>query len=287
LIGSSTREAPSEVKREAVRKGSLPLFFSGALLTGLLVSVAASCTPAVHKPPAASAESLRIPVESYFPLTDKSQWNYRVQDLVRNLTYQTKVRVYGRQYVDAVRREGIAVEERYSNFGLGGPFVFEEQEPIVYFRENGYLNRVLLTYQAGKVVAASGSADRQYLPEVLTDGASWDSNTEAFHVGDLGFKVSFRHAVAVERETVKVPAGSFGDCIRVDTSSTEGPDSGYRPGEELVFYYSDWYAPGVGLVLTRQWDDAARLRERTRIELLSYSITPAGHPTKDRPTIDD
>jgi len=255
---------------------------------GLLGWVAASCAPAVDKPPAASAESSRIPVESYFPLTDQSQWNYRVQDLVRNLTYQTKVRVYGRQYVDAVRREGIAVEERYSNFGFGGPFVLEEQEPIVYFRENGYLNRVLLTYQAGKIVAASGSGDRQYLPEILTHGASWDSNTEAFRVGDLGFKVSFRHAVAVERETVNVPAGSFADCIRVDTSSTEGPDSGYRPGEELKFYYADWYAPGVGLVLTRQWDDAAHQRERARIELLTYSIMPAaGYPAKDRPTIDD
>jgi hypothetical protein len=196
--------------------------------------------------------------------------------------------VYGRQYVDAVRREGIAVEERYSNFGLGGPFILEEQEPIVYFRENGYLNRVLLTYQAGKVVAASGSGDRQYLPEVLTDGATWDSNTEAFHVGDLGFKVSFRHAVAVKRETVTVPAGSFGECIRVDTSSTEGPDSGYRPGEELTFYYSDWYAPGVGLVLTRQWDDAAHERERTRIELLSYSVNSTADATNNnRPTIDD
>ncbi len=156
---------------------------------------------------------------------------------------------------------------------------------MVYFRENGYLNRVQLTYQAGKVVAASGSGDRQYLPEVLTDGASWDSNTEAFRIGDLGFKVSFRHAVAVERETVKVPAGTFDDCIRVDTASTEGPDSGYRPGEELVFYYSDWYAPGVGLVLTRQWDDAAHERERSRIELLSYSITPAAQAASDHATI--
>jgi hypothetical protein len=257
------------------------------LLTCLLGGAGAACGPVVNKPPTVPAESLRIPVESYFPLTDKSQWSYRVQDFVRNLTYQSKVRVYGRQYVDAVRREGISVEERYSNFGLGGPFVLEEQEPMVYFRENGYLNRVQLTYQAGKVVAASGSGDRQYLPEVLTDGASWDSNTEAFRVGDLGFKVSFRHAVAVERETVKVPAGTFGDCIRVDTSSTEGPDSGYRQGEELVFYYSDWYAPGVGLVLTRQWDDAGRERERTRIELLSYSITSAAKPADDHATIDD
>ena len=55
------------------------------------------------------------------------------------------------------------------------------------------------------------------------------------YVGDLGFEVSFRHTVAVDRETVTVPAGTFKDCVRVDTSSTEGANSGYGPGEELVF----------------------------------------------------
>ena len=143
---------------------------------------------------------------------------------------------------------------------------------MLYFREKGYLNRVLLTYQAGKVVVASGSGDAQFLPDVLTDGATWDSNTQAFRVGDLGFNVSFRHKVAIERETITVPAGSFKNCVRVDTDSTEGPGSGYRPGEELVFYYADWYAQGVGLVLTRQWDDAKHEHERTRIELMTYSI---------------
>ncbi len=93
--------------------------------------------------------------------------------------------------------------------------------------------------------------------------------------------------MAAERETVNVPAGSFGDCIRVDSSSTEGPGSGYGPGEELVFYYSDWYAPGVGLVLTRQWDDPEREHERTRIELLTYSITPVAQSVGDPATIDN
>lgn len=227
----------------------------------------------MRQPPRLDANA-RIPVESYFPLTDRSQWSYRVEDFVKKLTYQTKVRVYGRQHVDAVNRDGIGVEERYSNFGPGGPYILEEQEPILYFRENGYLNRVLLTYQAGKVIAASGSGDTQFLPEMLHEGAAWDSSTQAFGVGDLGFEVSFRHSASIERETIKVPAGEFDNCVRVDTSSTEGPNSGYRPGEELVFYYSDWYAPGVGLVLTRQWDDAKRERERTRIELMTYTVTP-------------
>jgi hypothetical protein len=282
LIEPSNRR---KAEREAARNGRLPLSSSGGWL--LLGALVASCAQAVQTPPPAPVAASPIPVEAYFPLTDKSQWSYQVQDFVKKLTYQSKVRVYGTRYVDAVQREGISVEERYSSFGMEGPYVLEEQEPMLYFRENGYLNRLLLTYQAGKVVAASGSGDRQFLPEVLTHGASWDSNTEAFSVGELGFKVSFRHTVAAGRESVKVPAGSFDDCIRVDSSSTEGPDSGYRPGEELVFYYSDWYAPGVGLVLTRQWDDAQRERERTRIELLSYSVTPAAQSAGDRATIDN
>jgi hypothetical protein len=212
-------------------------------------------------------------VDSYFPLVERSRWTYRVQDFVRKLTYQSRVRVFGKQYVTAIGREGIGVEERYSSFGPGGPYVLEEQEPMVYFRENGYLNRMLLTYQAGKMVAASGTGDTQFLPESIVDGTSWDSNTQAFRVGgDSGFNVSFRHKVSLEREPVEVPAGKFENCVRVDTYSTEGPNSGYRPGEELVFYYADWYAPGVGLVLTRQWDDAEHERERTRIELMSYAI---------------
>ena len=249
-----------------------------ALLLGALL---ASCgEPLASKPssPRAPDVTAKIAVESYFPLTDQSQWTYRVQDFVKKLAYLSKVRVHGRQFVDSLKRDGIGVEERYSSFGPGGPYILEEQEPILYFHENGYLNRILLTYQAGKVVAASGSGDTQFLPEALANGETWDSNSQAFGVGDLGFKVSFRHTVAIERETVRVSAGTFTDCVRVDTSSTEGPNSGYRPGEDLVFYYADWYAPGVGLVLTRQWDDVKHERERTRIELMEYSVLPPRSP---------
>ncbi|MGH7858738.1 MAG: hypothetical protein ACREQY_15540, partial [Candidatus Binatia bacterium] len=79
------------------------------------------------------------------------------------------------------------------------------------------------------------------------------------------------HVVAVEPDVVRVPAGEFRDCIRIDTSSSHGPGSG-GSGDELLFYYADWYAPGVGLVRTQQWGDREKRRERTRIELLDYAI---------------
>lgn len=203
-------------------------------------------------------------------MTLHSQWTYRIQDFAKRWTYQSKVRVHGTTYVEPLGREGTTVEERYSS--ESGPFFVEELEPIFYFRENGYLNRVFLTYQGGKLVPASGSGDSEFLPEVLTNGTSWNSNTQAFRVGDLGFRVSHRHRASLERETVRVPAGTFRDCIRVDTQSSQGPGSGKTPEEELKFFYSDWYAPGVGLVRTQHWDDELRATERTRIELLDYNV---------------
>jgi hypothetical protein len=187
-----------------------------------------------------------------------------------------KVQVHGPKYYEALGGEGIEVTERYSS--EGGPFYVEESEPIIYFRNEGFLHRMFMTLQAGKLVQASGSGDTRYLPVVLDDGAKWESATQAFRVGGgmsgLGFNVSHRHSAAIETKAVQVPAGSFEDCVRIDTYSTQGPGSG-KNGEEIVFYYSDWYAPGVGLIRTEQWDDARREKERTRIELLEYEVAPA------------
>jgi hypothetical protein len=235
-------------------------------------ATASKLTASLKKTPRLAANA-ELHVDSYFPLTDNSRWTYRVEDFIRKLTYQNTVKVYGKRYIESIKREGISVEERYSSFGPNGPYVLEEQEPMLYFRENGYLNRILLTYQAGKVIAASGSGDIHYLPEVLKHGESWDSNTQAFRVGDLGFKVTFRHSISIEPTTIKVPAGDFDNCVRIDTFSTEGPNSGYN-GAELTFYYSDWYAPGVGLVLTRQYDDAKHEKQRTQIALMNYTVEP-------------
>lgn len=224
-------------------------------------------------PPPKTELRARLPVESLFPLADRSQWTYRVQDFAKHWTYQNRVRVHGARFMDAIGREGIEVEERYSS--ASGPYFVEEHEPMLYYKDAGFLNRIYLTQQGGKLVAASGSADSRFLPEILEEGATWDSSTVAFRVSaDLGFTVMHRHVIARETSVVRVPGGSFANCIRVDTYSTNGPDSGARPGEEIAFYYSDWYAPGVGLVRTQQWDDGEHEHERTRIELLGYEIAP-------------
>lgn len=266
-----------EARREAAFTGRSPSYVLAVAVAAIGLVVASCATAskvaALLKRPTRLAADAELPVDAYFPLTANSWWTYRVEDFVGKLAYQVTFKVHGKRYVDSLEREGISVEGRYSSFGPNSPYVLEEQEPMLYFRENGYLNRILLTYQAGKVISASGSSDIHYLPEVLKGGESWDSSTQAFRVGDLGFKVTSRHSIVIERSTIKVAAGDFDDCVRVDTFATQ-PESA-STGGELAFYYSDWYAPGVGLVLTRQFDDAEHEHERTQISLTNYSIDPS------------
>jgi hypothetical protein len=214
-------------------------------------------------------------VATYFPLVPTSAWSYRVENLVQGRTYRAEVTVRSRAFVEAIGIEGIQVEEEF--VGNTGPGLVEEPEPILYFHKGGYLERVYLTYQGGKAVPVGlGSEESRFLPEALDEGRSWDSTTAAFRLGGgWTYDVVHHHRVALEPATVDVPAGSFRNCIRVDTHSSHGPGSGGGT-QELVFYYSDWYAPGVGLVRTRQWGDAERRQERTRIDLLDYRIGGEG-----------
>lgn len=241
----------------------------GTILALALVVAACSSAAGPERP----AGPLEADVTTYFPLTPESRWSYRIHNLIRHTTYETTVRVFGTRQFAFLDREAISVEERYSSDA--GPMFVEEQEPMVYFFEDDFLHRVHLTRQAGELTPQSGSHDSRYLPKHLREGVSWKSQSTAFDVGGgLGIQVMNRHDVSIEEDPVHVPAGTFRNCFRVDTVASQGPNSAPND-EEIVFYYSDWYAPGVGLVRTQQWGDEARTQERARIELLDFEVTEA------------
>lgn len=265
---------PGRLERLAAPLAALALLAAGcSLLPGAL-------KPGRKAPAQASAQEKAFRVQDYFPLTARSHWHYRIRELRKRLDYENRVRVFGEREIPSLGRKAIQVEERYGATG-GGVLLLEEQEPVVYFLENGYLNRIFLTMQGGKLIAASGSGDSRFLPEKILPGSGWDSSSETFRVGtELGFKISHTHKISIDPNPIKVPAGKFASCVRIDTYTTNGPGSG-RGDAELTFYYSDWYAAGVGLVRTQQFDDQKRTLERTRIELLEYSVEPAEEAHQD------
>ncbi|MDX1519073.1 MAG: hypothetical protein R3318_03045, partial [Gammaproteobacteria bacterium] len=53
------------------------------------------------------------------------------------------------------------------------------------------------------------------------------------------------------RDTVKVPAGTFRNCMRIRTEGKAFVDAGNYVGNTVVGVdETSWYAPGVGLVKT-------------------------------------
>src|SRR6185369_1061022 len=104
---------------------------------------------------------------------------------------------------------------------------------------------------------------------------TWEGRTNAYQLADgSGFEVRQLHQVYVQKEPVDVPAGHFERCVRVETTaihSATAPD-GSAVGTRIVYYYSDWYAAGVGLIRTEQRSATAEVL--ATIELLSYQVAP-------------
>jgi hypothetical protein len=117
------------------------------------------------------------------------------------------------------------------------------------------------------------SGEARFLPLDLLATPSWEGRINAYQLPDgSGFEVRQFHQVSVQPEPIHVPAGRFERCARVETTavhSATGPDGG-SVGPRVVYSYSDWYAPGVGLVRSEQRSATAEVV--ATIELLRYAI---------------
>jgi hypothetical protein len=69
-----------------------------------------------------------------------------------------------------------------------------------------------------------------------------------------------------------VPAGTFRRCVRVETVASAIAPGGMQP-RAIVHHYTEWYAPGVGLVKARS---AVEVEGRTldvlAAELASFDV---------------
>jgi hypothetical protein len=220
----------------------------------------------------------------FFPLHPDDTWVYDVSRPLRNVHTRMTVRARGERYVNALRRRCRLVEESYAagEALLDSPLataVKPEIYPIAYYRENGFLYRALsLEYKGDDLEDVGlGSAEERFLPEGLERNPAWDSVTKAYDLGGgSGYDVHQTHRAAPERSNVEVPAGRFGGCIRVDTVALHSSRrEGKAEGDPVVLYYSDWYAPNVGLVRTVQSSRPDGGPPLSQIELLAYDVEGA------------
>ena len=212
----------------------------------------------------------------WFPLDEGLTWRYRTELPQRKQTVDSVYRVLGPRSLGDVglhgrreketAREGIAVEERRSTYPTmwSGP---NEVELSIWIRDGEWRNRVYMQYDGDTLVPQAGFEDRHVLPIALRDGLAWESETVI--VGQkAGEGYTHRHRLEREDGVIVVPAGTFRDCLRLETESVLRAES---PGKaEIVYVYREWYAPDVGLVRMESWGDRRRRDVRSRTELLEH-----------------
>jgi hypothetical protein len=228
----------------------------------LIATAAAGCAAAVKKQGAG-------PVADFFPLAPNSHWEYLVTRRPHGERFRFAATVRQDEFAAPNGHHCRIVEERYSDLSPN------ERFPVVYCAEGGFLHRVMSLEYRGESLEDNGlrSGEVKFLPINLAGASPWEGLTNAYRLPDgSGFEVRQLHQVYAQPEPVDVPAGRFDHCARVETTAVHsaiGPD-GSPVGPRVVYYYSDWYAPGVGLVRTEQRSATAEVL--ATIELVSYEI---------------
>lgn len=227
--------------------------------TVTLLSISVGCSVATVRPAVAARD--------FFPLSSDSRWEYTVSRYAGAQTFRFVATVRPDAFRTSDGRACAIVDEQYG--------ADAERFPVAYCTESGFLHRVMSLEYRGTSLQDNGlrSGELKFLPLDLPHAAAWEGVTNAYRLPDgSGFEVQEQHRVLVEPERVVVPAGVFPSCLRVETTAIHSAvdRDGSLTGPRVTFYYSDWYAAGVGLVKTEQRSTDAELV--TTIELVSYAI---------------
>lgn len=244
-----------------------PIRRTGSLGIRVLYAVfvafaAAGCAASVRR-------SARPAAADFFPLTPGSYREYLVTRRADGTSMRFTTVVRSTEFRGPNGLPCRIVDERYGERPADAP------TPIVYCTDGGYLHRVMSLEYRGESLEDNGtrSAELRFLPINLAATPAWESRTNAYRLADgSGFEVLQVHQVSQQPDPVEVRAGRFDRCARVETTAIHSATSsnGATSGSRLVYYYSDWYAPGVGLIRSEQRSAAAEVL--VTVELQDFRI---------------
>jgi hypothetical protein len=213
----------------------------------------------------------------FFPLAPGLTWTYQVtypngahETISDHVVNHDGTRVFG---------DAVLVVSQYSDHGTRAvradlpqsyPAEINEVETH-YIVEGGYISRI--ASPGGR--APIRLEERHFLPQYLWPDRSWSNTLLPFaHSPDDVLNISQNHRSFLESDVVVVPAGRFSQCIRVETEAAYGSPFGL--GDRR--YFTDWYAPDVGLVRTIVSSGGRDGREMARIELLHFAKSEKAAP---------
>jgi hypothetical protein len=217
---------------------------SAAAALAAVLAVGASCARLAPAPVGVDAAPADL-----FPLAAGRAWVYEVRDASGRAS-SMRVRVRGSLVLDSLGTEATLVEE---SGGVPGARSLESSIDLVaYYTREGVLFRLPWnTIPGGRDDSRFAKASEPVLPRDVRRLPTWRGEFDVLAIeGPPLYELSSESRLTAAAELVSVPAGRFPDCVRVDTRvAARAPADLAR--RQILYYYTDWYAPGVGLVKER------------------------------------
>ena len=191
----------------------------------------------------------------YFPLDAGWSWHYRVVTEIRKLSKE-------RTAMLVANRGAITVAGRQAT-----PRIYQDGHRYYYAAEDDGI--VLVAQQAPGDEAMLVPPDQYVIKFPIESGSSWPVASKTYLLRRQMFsptavimipitapmKITF--TVESKDDVVKVPAGTFRNCVRVHGVAKAVRDLGERVGDkELTIDVMEWFAPGVGLVKMVRHEDS-------------------------------
>jgi len=206
----------------------------------------------------------------FFPLHPGTLWVYAVRDAQGRVALE-RVLVRGVYHLEARQAEGTVVEE---SGGMSGDFDLDVSwHPVVYYRRGSFLYKFsgVLNDVGGELQEQTlGDGEEKVLPADPMELSRWESDFDIFRSEPgASYHARMVSVARIIRDAVRVRAGEFRDCLRVDSDSVLDSRSLRSSHREIAFHYVDWYAPGVGLVKS-EVHAGEPTRPITELELISF-----------------
>ncbi len=192
---------------------------------------------------------------NYFPLTPGWSWSYRVSSEIRNVGKD-------RSHTFVIDHRALTVDGQKVT-----PRMYQDGHVFYYAAGD---DGVLLVADGGVGTQARAAQPDQYVLKYPLDiGTVWPVWSEtrllrrqvfspnAVNMVPVITPIEITYTIEGKGDVVKVPAGTFLDCIRLRGTGTVVFDMGQPVGEVEIFVdTTEWFAPGVGLVKIIRKEDS-------------------------------
>lgn len=206
----------------------------------------------------------------FFPLAMHNTWTHLVTFSGGDYLYYMTETVI-QDNLSLLEEKSYVVAEEYEPLTTTAP---EAKSTVAYFRKDGFLHRYPWLDSDGSKVwdTKLGEGTEQLLPSPYRGDTTWQLGlqTNAWPLNG-GQSVTASAKAWIDPIEVRVPAGVFRNCLRVETLTANQFVDPKRKTQSYRLLHVEWYAQGVGLVRAISSEgEGTPIKSVT--ELLSYNV---------------